>query len=106
MTAAAEFFAALPERVGAADEGFGQAVIAFALAGAPDGGWSLRPGPDGPEVCSGVAVPADVTVTCAREHWEELCDGRLSPQTAWATGLLAVDGDMRLAQRLRVLLGI
>jgi putative sterol carrier protein len=57
-------------------------------------------------MCSGVAVPADVTVTCAREHWEELCDGRLSPQTAWATGLLAVDGDMRLAQRLRVLLGI
>ena len=51
-------------------------------------------------------APADVTVTCTREHWEQLCDGSLSPQTAWATGLLAVGGDMRLAQRLRALLGI
>ena len=106
MTAAAEFFAALPERLSTADDEIREAVIAFALAGAPDGGWSLRPGPDGPQVVPGVAVPADVTVTCTREHWEELCDGRLSPQTAWATGLLTVDGDMRLAQRLRVLLGI
>jgi SCP-2 sterol transfer family len=106
VTAAAEFFAALPERLSTADEEFAQAVIAFALAGAPDGGWSLRPGPNGPRVVSGVAAPADVTVTCAREHWEQLCDGRMSPQTAWATGLLAVQGNMRLAQRLRVLLGI
>jgi ubiquinone biosynthesis protein UbiJ len=106
VTAAAEFFAALPERLGTADEAFGGAVIAFALAGAPDGGWSLLPGADGPEVVAGAASPADVTVTCAREHWEQLCDGRMSPQTAWATGLLEVSGDMRLAQRLRVLLGI
>ena len=106
MTAAAEFFAALPERLSTAAEDFGQALIAFELAGAPDGGWTLWLGQDGPVVSSGVAVPADVTVRCARERWEELCDGRLSPQTAWATGLLEVDGDMRLAQRLRVLLGI
>jgi hypothetical protein len=30
----------------------------------------------------------------------------MAPQTAWAIGLLAVDGDMRLAQSLRALLGI
>ena len=51
-------------------------------------------------------APADVTVTCTREHWEQLCDGSMSPQTAWATGLLDVGGDMLLAQRLRSLLGI
>jgi hypothetical protein len=105
VTAAAEFFAALPERLSTADDSLGPAVIAFALAGAPDGGWTLRLGEEAPVVAAGVA-PADVTVTCAREHWEQLCDGRLSPQTAWATGLLAVSGDMRLAQRLRALLGI
>jgi hypothetical protein len=105
VTAAAEFFSSLPERLSAADDSMGPAVIAFALAGAPQGGWTLRLGGEGPEVDAGVA-PADVTVTCAREHWEQLCDGRMSAQTAWATGLLAVSGDMRLAQRLRALLGI
>ena len=105
MTAAAEFFAALPERLSAADDGMGTAVIAFALAGAADGGWTLRLAPEGPQVVAGVA-PADVTVTCTREHWEQLCDGSLSPQTAWATGLLDVGGDMLRAQRLRSLLGI
>jgi hypothetical protein len=105
VTAAAEFFASLPERLSAADDSMGPAVIAFALDGAPHGGWTLRLGGDGPEVEAGVA-PADVTVTCARDHWEQICDGGMSPQTAWATGLLAVNGDMRLAQRLRALLGI
>jgi putative sterol carrier protein len=105
VTAAAEFFAALPERLSAGDGGMGDAVIAFALEGAPDGGWTLRLGAEAAEVAAGVA-PADVTVTCARDHWEQLCDGRMSPQTAWATGLLGVSGDMRLAQRLRALLGI
>jgi SCP-2 sterol transfer family len=105
VTAAAEFFAALPERLSAVDESLGSAVIAFALGGAPDGGWTLRLGPEGPLVEAGVA-PADVTVTCARDHWEQLCDGSMSAQTAWATGLLEVSGDMRLAQRLRALLGI
>jgi hypothetical protein len=105
VTAAAEFFAALPERLSTADDSMGPAVIAFALHGAPQGGWTLRLGGERPEVDAGVA-PADVTVTCAREHWEQLCDGGMSAQTAWATGLLAVSGDMRLAQRLRALLGI
>jgi hypothetical protein len=103
VTAAAEFFASLPGRLSGADEGAGPAVIAFALDGAPSGGWTLRLGEGGAEVDPGVA-PADVTVTCAREHWERLLDGDLSPQTAWATGLLAVSGDMRLAQRVRSLL--
>ena len=103
MTAAAEFFTALPGRLGTAGEDLPPAVIAFALAGAPDGGWTLRLGEKTVE--SGVA-PADVTVTCTREHWEQLCDGSMSPQTAWATGLLSVGGDMLLAQRLRALLGI
>jgi hypothetical protein len=101
VTAAAEFFTALPERLSAADD-LRPAVIAFALAGAPDGGWTLRL-PDAVE--PGVA-PADVTVTCTQEHWEQLCDGSMSPQVAWATGLLAVSGDMLMAQRLRALLGI
>ena len=105
MTAAAEFFTALPERLSAAGEEPGPAVIAFALAGAPDGGWTLRLGGEAPEVQAGVA-PADVTVTCTREHWEQLCDGTMSPQVAWATGLLAVGGDMLMAQQLRALLGI
>jgi hypothetical protein len=105
VTAAAEFFAALPERLSAAEDGMGPAVIAFALDGADDGGWTLRLTPEGPLVEAGVA-PADVTVTCARETWDQLCDGRMSPQTAWATGNLAVTGDMRQAQRLRSLLGI
>ena len=105
MTAAAEFFAALPERLSTAEDEFGPAVIAFALDGAPAGGWTLRLGPDGPHVAAGVAA-ADVTVTCTQEHWEQLCDGGMSPQTAWATGLLSVGGDMLLAQRLRSLLGI
>jgi putative sterol carrier protein len=104
VTAAAEFFSALPARLSTAEESFGPAVIAFALDGAPDGGWTLRLGADGAEVAAGVA-PADVTVTCTLEHWEQLRDGSLSPQTAWATGLLAVGGDMRLAQRVRSLLG-
>jgi ubiquinone biosynthesis protein UbiJ len=105
VTAAAEFFAALPERLSSAGDGMGPAVIAFALDGAPDGGWTLRLSEDGPQVDPGASA-ADVTVRCTREVWEELCDGRMAPQTAWATGLLAVDGDMRLAQRLRALLGI
>ena len=105
MTAAAEFFAALPERLSAVGDGMGSAVVAFALEGADEGGWTLRMGPDGPRLTSG-AGPADVTVTCTREVWEQLCDGRMSPQAAWATGHLAVGGDMRLAQRLRALLGI
>jgi hypothetical protein len=105
VTAAAEFFSALPERLSTAGEDLPPAVIAFALAGAPDGGWTLRLGPDGAEVEAGVAS-ANVTVACTREHWEQLCDGSMSPQTAWATGLLAVSGDMLLAQRLRALLGI
>jgi putative sterol carrier protein len=105
VTAAAEFFAALPQRLSTVGDGMGSAVVAFELEGADDGGWTLRTGPDGPRVTSGVE-PADVTVTCTREVWEQLCDGRMSPQTAWATGHLAVGGDMRLAQRLRALLGI
>jgi SCP-2 sterol transfer family len=105
VTAAAEFFAALPERLGAADGDMGEAVIAFALEGAPGGGWTLRLGGAPPEVAAGVA-PADVTVTCTQSLWEQLCDHSMSPQTAWATGLLEVRGDMRLAQRLRSLLGI
>jgi hypothetical protein len=105
VTAAAEFFAALPERLGAADGGMGEAVIAFALEGAPGGGWTLRLGEDPPALAAGVA-PADVTVTCTEALWEQLCDRSMSPQTAWATGLLEVRGDMRLAQRLRALLGI
>ena len=105
MTAAAEFFSALPGRLGPVGEDTPPAVIAFALAGAPGGGWTLRLGGEAPEVEAGVA-PADVTVTCTREHWEQICDGSMSPQTAWATGLLSVGGDMLLAQRLRALLGI
>jgi hypothetical protein len=105
VTAAAEFFAALPERLSSAGDGMGPAVIAFALDGAPAGGWTLRLSADGAQVEPGTGV-ADVTVRCTREVWEEVCDGRMAPQTAWATGLLAVDGDMRQAQRLRALLGI
>ncbi len=101
MTVAAEFFSALPEHLSADDMPHG--VIAFALAGAPAGGWTLRLGERTVE--AGVA-PADVTVTCTQEHWEQLCDGSMSPHTAWATGLLSVGGDMLLAQRLRALLGI
>jgi hypothetical protein len=104
VTAAAEFFAALPVRLNGVAESFGPAVIAFALEGAPSGGWTLRLGEGGADVEAGVA-PADVTVSCTQEHWEQLCDGSLSPQTAWALGLLTVTGDMRLAQRVRALLG-
>ena len=103
MTAAAEFFASLPARLNGAEQSAGPAVIAFALDGAPSGGWTLRLADDGAEVEAGVA-PADVTVTCALAQWERLLDGELSPQTAWATGRLAVSGDMRLAQRVRALL--
>jgi hypothetical protein len=104
VTAAAEFFSALPARLDGVGEGAGPAVIAFALEGAPCGGWTLRLADDGAEVEPGVA-PADVTVTCALEQWERLIAGELSPQTAWATGRLAVSGDMRMAQRVRSLLG-
>ena len=104
MTAAAEFFSSLPARLTDVGETAGPAVIAFALDGAPGGGWTLRLGADGAEVADGVA-PADVTVTCTSETWEQICDGELSPQTAWATGRLSVDGDMRMAQRVRSLLG-
>jgi hypothetical protein len=105
VTAAAEFFSALPGRLGTDGEDLSPAVITFALAGAPAGGWTLRLGGELPEVEAGVA-PADVTVTCTRQDWEQICDGTMSPQTAWATGLLSVGGDMLLAQRLRALLGI
>ena len=103
MTAAAEYFAALPGRLTAV-ETLGPAVIAFALAGAPSGGWTLRLGEQGAEVSDGVG-PADVVVSCTREQWEQFLDGSLSPQTAWATGRLEVSGDMRLAQSIRSLLG-
>jgi hypothetical protein len=103
VTDAASFFAALPACLNGAGETFGPAVIAFALDGAPAGGWTLRLADEGAEVETGVA-PADVTVSCTQEHWEQLCEGNLSPQTAWATGLLTVCGDMRLAQRVRALL--
>jgi hypothetical protein len=103
VTAAAEYFAALPARL-SAGETPGPAVIAFALAGAPCGGWTLRLGEEGAEVSDGVGR-ADVVVSCTREQWEQLCDGSLSPQTAWATGRLKVSGDMRLAQSVRSLLG-
>ena len=105
MTAAAEFFAALPERLSARGDEMGGAVVAFALAGAAHGGWTLRFGPGGPQLDPGVAA-ADVTVTCRSEVWEQLLEGGIAPQTAWATGLLSVTGDMRLAQRLRSLLEI
>jgi hypothetical protein len=104
VTAAAEFFSALPARLDGAEGSAGPAVIAFALEGAPSGGWTLRLGDDGADVEPGV-VPADVTVTCALDQWERIVGGDVSPQTAWATGGLAVSGDMRLAQRLRSLLG-
>jgi SCP-2 sterol transfer family len=100
VTAAAEFFTALPERLSAA--GVSDGVIAFALAGAPDGGWTLCL----PDAVEPGLSRADVTVTCTQEHWEQLCDGSMSPQVAWAMGLLAVSGDMLMAQRLRSLLGI
>ena len=104
MTAAAEFFASLPARLTDIGETGGPAAIAFALEGAPGGGWTLLLGADGAEVADGVRV-AEVTVTCTQETWEQICDGELSPQTAWATGRLSVDGDMRMAQRVRSLLG-
>jgi ubiquinone biosynthesis protein UbiJ len=103
VTAAAEFFSALPARLSAADESAGPAVIAFALDGAPSGGWTLRLSGDDAALEPGVAA-ADVTVTCALEQWERIVAGELSPQTAWATGRLSVSGDMRLAQRVRSLL--
>jgi ubiquinone biosynthesis protein UbiJ len=103
VTAAAEYFATLPARL-SSGETPGPVVIAFALAGAPSGGWTLRLGEDGAEVSEGVGA-ADVVVSCTREQWEQLCDGSLSPQTAWATGRLEVSGDMRLAQSVRSLLG-
>ena len=104
MTAAAEFFTSLPGRLNGAEQPAGPAVIAFVLEGAPAGGWTLRLGDDGAAVEPGVA-PADVTVSCTLEQWERMVGGDLSPQTAWATGRLHVSGDMRLAQRLRSLLG-
>jgi SCP-2 sterol transfer family len=103
VTAAAEFFSALPARLQDAEQSAGPAVIAFALDGAPSGGWTLRLAEEGAAVEPGVAA-ADVTVTCALAHWERIIAGELSPQTAWATGRLAVSGDMRLAQRVRSLL--
>jgi hypothetical protein len=103
VTAAAEFFASLPARLSSRDHSAEPAVIAFALAGAPSGGWTVRFDDAGTFVEPGVA-PADVTVTCTSELWEQLVDGDLSPQTAWATGSLAVSGDMLLAQRVRALL--
>jgi hypothetical protein len=100
---AAEFFSSLPARLNGAQERPGRAVIAFALPGAPSGGWTLRLDDDGAAIEAGVAA-ADVTVTCALEQWERIVGGELSPQTAWAIGGLAVSGDMRLAQRVRSLL--
>jgi ubiquinone biosynthesis protein UbiJ len=105
VTAAAEFFAALPERLSAGGGDLDGTVIAFALTGAPEGGWTLRLAADGSQVVPGVA-PADVTVTCAQALWEQLLAGEIAPQTAWATGRLEVAGDMRMAQRLRPLLGL
>jgi hypothetical protein len=105
VTAVAEFFAALPERLSAGGDELDGAVVAFALTGAPAGGWTLRLGAGGSRVEQGVA-PADVTVTCECALWEQLLEGAIAPQTAWATGRLAVAGDMRMAQRLRSLLGL
>jgi len=42
VTAAAEFFASLPARLTEVGDTAGPAVIAFALDGAPGGGWTLR----------------------------------------------------------------
>jgi hypothetical protein len=103
VTAAAEFFAALPDGLGEVDEALAGAVVAFALDGAPAGGWTLRLAEGGASVEAGVGA-ADVTVACSCDDWERLLAHSLSPQTAWATGRLAVRGDMRMAQRLRALL--
>jgi putative sterol carrier protein len=80
------------------------AVYQFNISGPGGGSWAVDCTKPGGEISSGQASDPKCTVTCADGDFLNIVNGKLSPQMAFMTGKLKIQGDMGLAMKLQQIL--
>jgi predicted lipid carrier protein YhbT len=80
------------------------AVYQFNISGPGGGQWSVDCTKPGGLVASGQASGAMCTVNCTDSDFLNIVNGKLSPQMAFMSGKLKIQGDMGLAMKLQQIL--
>jgi putative sterol carrier protein len=100
--AAKEFFDALPSRAGPEQIAGVDNSYLFDIAG--EGRWLVEVRDGTVKVTEGWEGPADVTFKTSPEMFERLASGKQNPMTAYLTGKIKVEGDIRAAMALQNIL--
>jgi putative sterol carrier protein len=80
------------------------AVYQFNISGPSGGSWSVDCTKAGGEITAGQVDGAKCTVSCSDADFLNIVNGKLSPQMAFMSGKLKIQGDMGLAMKLQQIL--
>jgi putative sterol carrier protein len=97
----------LPERLQAKPDVVAKinAIYQFDITGPEGGSWAVDCTAPGGKVVPGKAEGARCTVAATDRDFLGICTGALSPQMAFMSGKLRIQGDMGLALKLQQILG-
>lgn len=74
--------------------------VAIEVEGDDGGRWVVDCTAEPPTLTCSRAIPADASITVNREVFEGLVSGKISPQSAFMSGKVKIDGDLGAAVRL------
>lgn len=97
----AGLFAAVPQAADAELARTTTAVYHVALTGPAGGDWTVRVGNGAVAAEAGAPERADVTLRATALDWLEIASGRMEGGLAFFLGRLTIEGDPRMARRLR-----
>ena len=80
------------------------AMLQFLITGENGGQWNVAVKDGTVAVNSGVVDAPNITITAGDNDWLALVSGRMSPQVAFVTGRVRLQGDVSLAIKLHSLL--
>ncbi len=99
-----EFFSSVEKRVNARATAGMNAILQFLITGENGGQWNVAVKDGTVSVNSGVVDAPNITITAGDNDWLALVSGRMSPQVAFVTGRVRLQGDVSLAIKLHSLL--
>lgn len=98
------FFSALQDRIDL-DKTVGiNATIQFLISGEGGGAWRVSFVDGKPDVRPGTGEEGSLTVSAAARDMSDVLSGKLTPQAAFLTGRVKIQGDVTLAILLPTLL--
>jgi putative sterol carrier protein len=81
------------------------AVYQFQISGPDGGAWIVDCTAPGGKVSAGTSPDARCTVSATDQDFLGIVSGKLSPQMAFMSGKLKIQGDLGLAMKLQLIIG-